>query len=504
MKRNFSYIALIIAVLASIFAVYIFVNIEKSSAPEFTNVILISVDTLRADRLNCYGYDKFVTSPNIDALSRDGILFENCMTNSPWTTPSHMSMLTSLYPSSHGVITSFPELINSLFSNAHYNFNRLKDSTITLAEALKSIGFETAAFTAGGPLDPAIGFGQGFGLYDTSMFKLTDKNMGEMFKWIKINSTRPFFLFWHNFEVHAPYLRTSILEKILPVKASQHMHQVHLKLAEIPNQNTWPEGQSDLMNKHSRILADNKAYTRTICEALYLGGILHADKWLGNLVRLLKDLKIYDNTMIVFTSDHGEEFAERLAGNYYNKHGHTLYEEMIHIPLIIKLPNQDFAGKRINQLTSCIDFMPTITDYFKIDLKIDEMQGKSLMPLVNNDKEIINRMSFSEALAFEYEMKCLRTEKYKTIIYIDEKSVAQKGRNFIPEKKIHTELYDLLMDPYEKDNLLTPEHKGKYLKLARSFIQQIRAQTEAQEGSAEQIKLDQRTIEKLKGLGYIE
>jgi len=124
------------------------------------NVILISLDTLRADRLNSYGYERHVTSPNIDALVRDGVVHERHISASPWTTPSHLSLLTSLNPASHGVVESFGDVMAGIEGRAQ--FARLEDSRVTLAEVLSAAGYRTGAFTGGVTVSPAIGFDQGF------------------------------------------------------------------------------------------------------------------------------------------------------------------------------------------------------------------------------------------------------------------------------------------------------------------------------------------------------
>ena len=123
------------------------------------NVILISVDTLRADYLNVYGYDAHVVSPNIDALAGEGVVHLNHITASPWTTPAHASLLTSLRPSSHGVIDSFENVWQGIIQQA--SFNRLASERLTLAEALGDAGYATAAFTGGVTVDASIGFDQG-------------------------------------------------------------------------------------------------------------------------------------------------------------------------------------------------------------------------------------------------------------------------------------------------------------------------------------------------------
>jgi len=184
--------------------------IQLSPAETVDRLILVPHDTGRY--FGCYGKD--VPTPHIDRMAAEGVLFENFITSSPWTTPSHLSMLTSLHPVTHGLTSSFVELWKGL--HVTNEFYRLPDERITLAEVLRDNGFATAAFTAGGPLDAKIGFGQGFDIYDSSMFKLRESNVGRMFDWIENNAGRRFFLFWHHFEVHAPYLHTDFLPELLP------------------------------------------------------------------------------------------------------------------------------------------------------------------------------------------------------------------------------------------------------------------------------------------------
>ena len=186
---------------------------DSAPAPEDLNVVLVSIDTLRADRLNAYGYDARRTSPNLDALAREGILFENFITAAPWTTPAHLSLITSLHPSTHGVIEPFDEMSRKLFGGGA--FLSLAGRRVTLAEVLQAEGFRTAAFTAGGPLDPKLGFGQGFEEYATSMYKLDEENVGEMLAWVERHRESRFFLFWHHFEVHAPYLQADFVDDVL-------------------------------------------------------------------------------------------------------------------------------------------------------------------------------------------------------------------------------------------------------------------------------------------------
>jgi len=479
-----------------------FLRTKEHSAANPYNVLLISVDTLRADSLNCYGFKKYITSPNIDALAKDGILFENCITVSPWTTPSHMSMLTSMYPSTHGITLSFMELWRNLYAKGP-TFVKLPENRITLAEVLKANRFKTAAFTGGGTLEPVIGFGQGFELYDTSMFKLDKRNMGTMCNWIKKNSNRQFFLFWHHFEVHAPYLHADFLSDILPGKTSEILRKKHEELAASLYRNVWPKTSAYLLQTHQKMLESYSALNPEVCKTLYWGCVLSADRWLGQLLQLLREEGLYDRTLIIFTSDHGEEFTDHFHENFYDAHGRTLYEEMIRVPLIIKLPYQQNAGTRVPQVSQTIDFMPTILDVLSITPYKNEMQGLSLTPFWKKNASAPAQIAYTEALASQDEMKGLRTDRYKFIISIDSYTVSRFGRKYIPEKTPYCEMYDLRDDPEEKKNLLMLPQSKEIAKKADAFERNIRKHISEQTGEVEAVELDQETIEKLKSLGYI-
>jgi arylsulfatase A-like enzyme len=471
--------------------------------PEDYNVILISVDTLRADRLNCYGYDRRRTSPNIDAFAADAILFENYVAAAPWTTPSHMSMFTSLYPSQHGLTQPFADLMSNLLTGGR--FNKLPESRTTLAEVLKENGYATGAFTAGAAIDPKIGFGQGFSVYETSMYKLDETNMKAMLGWMARNSFGKFFLFWHNLEVHAPYLEPDFLSDVLPAET---VARIRPGLRKIKNDllESKPDASQRrrFKNRMTGLLNRYDALNRDVCEALYTGGIRSFDRWFGELIRTLHDRNLYDDTIVILTSDHGEEFGDRSADKFYGGHGHTLYEELVHVPLIIKLPHSRHAGTRIAAPVRGIDIMPTILDVLRRTPARNEMEGESLRPLWEGAEPTNARVAISEALIEDYEQKSVRIGRYKYIFTIGQASVEKRGRNYMPEKPAARELYDLQADPLEKTNLLKAPADESHVELAATLEQSLRSHVAERSGPVENIQLDQETIEKLKSMGYVQ
>jgi arylsulfatase A-like enzyme len=464
-------------------------------------VILISVDTLRAEHLNCYGYRRRRTSPNVDALAREGILFENHIAASPWTIPSHMSLLTSLHPTAHGVTQSFEDLVSNTLGRG--TFNTLSEERTTLSEVLQAEGYATAAFTGGGPLDPKIGFGQGFASYDTSMYKLNEVNVEAVYSWIRQNSGTSFFLFWHNFEVHAPYLNTEFLHEVLSPERetpiSEMFDRLNHRLLDSAPELVERQG---LITTAARFLRRRGALNREVTESLYDAGILSFDRYLGELLQLLRDGGLYERSLIIVTSDHGEEFADpsRLL---FDAHGHSVYEEMVRVPLIIKLPEQQHAGTRVEVVVRNIDVMPTILHQLSISSQAKEMQGTPLQPLWESSEPPSPHLAFSEALAESFEMKSVRTARHKYILSIASEDVSKRGRHFIPDQPMRRELFDLLEDPKEQQNLF--ESDGRDLaELTAALDDNLRAYASQPKGGVAQVELEQETIDRLKALGYLE
>jgi arylsulfatase A-like enzyme len=474
---------------------------EASIDRPIRHVILISVDTLRADHLNCYGYRRRRTSQNIDALARDGILFENHIAASPWTVPSHMSLLTSLHPTAHGVTQSFQDLVSDALGRGR--FNTLSEERTTLSEVLQAEGYETAAFTGGGPLDPKIGFGQGFASYDTSMYKMNEVNVEAVYSWIRQNSGTSFFLFWHNFEVHAPYLNTEFLGEVLPperaIPISEMFDRLSHRLLDSAPELIERQG---LITTAARFLRQRRALTREVTESLYDGGILSFDRYLGELLQLLRDGGLYDRSLIIVTSDHGEEFADH-SRLIFDAHGHSVYEEMVRVPLIIKLPDQQHAGTRVEAVVRNIDVMPTVLHQLSISPHANEMQGTHLQPLWESSEPPPPRLAFSEALAESFEMKSVRTARHKYILSIASEDVAKRGRHSIPDRPTRRELFDLLEDPKEQQNLFESERRD-LAKLTAALDDNLRAYASQPKGGVAQVELEEETIGRLKALGYLE
>jgi arylsulfatase A-like enzyme len=433
------------------------------------NVILISIDTLNPKHLGCYGYDRN-TSPTIDSLAKAGMLFENAFSHSPKTTPAHLSMFTSLYPSVHKV--------NNW--NKYEGGYALDHRIITLPEILKNAGYHTAAFTGGGNVQSSIGFGSGFDVYDND-----EQVWSSAFDWLDQNHQSKFFLFLHTFRVHSPYLPPPPYNTMFGEKYQGKIIDTEQGLQEYFKQNY--NADDDFPGSHELFWESvDKGNPRDLKRlvALYDGCIRFMnDRMVAVLLNRLGKYDLLKNTLIIFTSDHGEEFLEH--GDFLHK---ELYDEHIQVPLIMRFPENSYKKKIVQEQVTLIDLLPTLLDY--LGLPIPEMaQGISLMSFIAGQE--MNLPAFSERtdISDVPDMKkAIRTLEWKYIWW--------------PTKKMQ-ELYNLSEDPGEQINVAE-----KYPEAAAGLHRQVLEWMQENESRGQTIRtfthtLEQKTIDKLKSLGYI-
>jgi arylsulfatase A-like enzyme len=328
-------------------------------------IILISLDTLRQDHLGCYGYGRD-TSPHIDRFAKEeGILFEAAYAQAPLTLPSHMSILTGLYPETHGI------LLPKVKAGKKGGSDRLSENVVTLAEAIKNQGFETSAFTDGLLVAKRFGFNQGFDEYRDQRNKKGDngfRRFGKpLKKWIDDHAKEDFFLFIHTYDTHAPYLPP---EPFLS------------KFQEEPPARELPEASlvfCSFLGIHKAVLLNRYGSLQEVVDA-YDGCVSFVDTELGKLFSQLKDLGLWEDSLIVVTSDHGESFMEN---DLMIGHGICAGNEETLIPLIIKLPGSEFSGTRINHVVESVDIMPTVLSALGVSVP-SGVQGQDMLPGVKD------------------------------------------------------------------------------------------------------------------------
>jgi len=320
-------------------------QVEKTMAPPRVNVVLISIDTLRPDHLGCYGYAA-PSSPRIDEFCQESVVFRQAIAQAPSTLHSHASILSSLLPHHHQATWG--------------GKTRLPVEALTLAEVLQQNGFSTAAFTGGGQMDRVFGLDQGFDLYDQPGQEHFLGTVQRGIEWLDSQAREPFLLFLHSYEVHHPYTPS----------------QENLELFEQAYSGSLPDEISiDVLreiNNGERALEEGDL---AHIIAAYDAEIRSVDAAFGVLIDALKERDLYGETLIVFTSDHGEEFGEH---GIIGWHSHTLYDELLRIPLIFKLPASRQAGTVVEELVRGLDIPPTVVG--EVGLKIPpEFEGESLV-----------------------------------------------------------------------------------------------------------------------------
>ncbi|MDI6697382.1 MAG: sulfatase-like hydrolase/transferase [Candidatus Saccharicenans sp.] len=368
------------------------------------NVILITVDTLRADRLGCYGFIPDLT-PAMNKMAASGVRFENCIAQTPLTLPSHTTILTGTLPIHHGVRDNGGFVVSP----------RLE----TMAESFKAAGYRTAAFVSAYVLDSKWGLNQGFDYYfdrfDLGRFekislgevqRRAEETIDEALTWLEKNKSQKFFAWIHLYDPHTPY------EPPEPFKSQ------------------YPDRP-------------------------YLGEIAYTDSQLARFWNYLEKEKLLDNLFLVLASDHGESLGEHGE----TTHGFFVYQEAIHVPLIFVTPFEKFKGKTYSGVVTLADMMPTVLEMIGLNIP-PEVQGRSLLPYFDGRKKAEDRMAYSETFYPRYhygwsELRSLQNNRYKLILapvpeLYDLKSDPDEQKNLVYiEKKVYEQL-TRLAEEFEK------------------------------------------------------
>ncbi len=356
----------------------------KKISPEY--IILLGIDTLGAHHLSCYGYP-IKTSPFIDAFAQNATVFEQSIAQSSWTLPSFASIFTSLYHHEHKAGLPCDKTKEKKMG---VDVSTLADFHVTLAQILRNHGYRTAAFTEGAYLSPLFGLSKGFDLFKVcskSVFK-TDTTLTETIfdkdvknvvnialQWIRKNRGQPFFLFLHTYEPHIPLKD--------PMYSLEEIKREYGRLG-------FEEQIKKIVQEYRSVVIEKKLNAADVYKwilqerMLYDCEIKYTDYHLGRFFNELKRLGIFDNSLIILTSDHGSEFGEH--GEMY--HGNNVYQTSIFVPLIIKEPNQK-NGRRDNRvMAEGVDIMPTILHMCNVDTESLYMSGSNLF---TKNKEKIAR-----------------------------------------------------------------------------------------------------------------
>lgn len=329
------------------------------------SLVLVSLDTVRADHLSLYGYER-PTTPRLEGLARESLVFTRSLSSSSWTLPSTATLLTGLLPAQHGALR-----VNK----------RLPDAVVTVAERLRDAGYRTAALTDGGFVGFPFGFCQGFHRYDVTPGKAWDprakdsaRTFGEAADWVRRNQHRPFFLFLHTYEAHQPYLRREGFAD--PFLRPDLRGRKELRKRANPRQPPPDPRELETM------------------VALYDGEIARADHYLGGFLDALGEEGLTRNAAVIVTSDHGEEFLEH--GDLEHGFG-KVFDPNVLVPLVARLPGGAGGGRRIGSPVSGIDVAPTLLAL--AGLPHDDLPGRSLLEVAEGAREATDRPVLVHGLA---------------------------------------------------------------------------------------------------------
>jgi arylsulfatase A-like enzyme len=458
MRVGSKQVALVVGLVVAAVSVAVAVRLRTIHRPAAAsrsgppNIVLISLDTTRADHMSCYGCLR-QTTPRIDEIANEAMVFGRCIAPASWTLPSHASLLTGRFPSSHGAMydlkgdAALSGILPGEWSS--YRVNALSERVESLATLLKKAGYATGAVVGGPWLKKPFGLGQGFDTYDDD--EITDVNgrLAEQINrraipWIDKSAGRPFLLFLNYFDPHDPYM---------------------------------PPREYRFRFLDPSTVVDGARATLAQQVALYDAEIYYADHFVGQVIDRLKALGLYDDTWIIVTADHGELFGEHdMRG-----HGVTLWEEELHVPLIMKYPKRWAEKGRSGEPIQLVDVMPIILERLGLAIPRDVQGGAP----GRSGHAIFAEVNPLPAISDRGEFRAIYQEALKYVWN-------SRGRHM---------LFDLKADPREGKNLYAAE-MDKAMAM-RTALDDLVAHLPRPGQAAPVTSVDQRTMETLRDLGYI-
>jgi arylsulfatase A-like enzyme len=428
---------------------------------QINNVLLISIDSLRADRLGSYGNDRS-TSPTLDRLAREGARFARAMSTTSWTLPAHMSLLTGRYVLSHGVVDQT---------------DRLSAAVPTLTESLHQSGLTTAGIVSMLFLGTQYGFSRGFDVYDdhtipsvTEYGALHDEPASVLTDlattWLRTQGERRFFLFLHFWDVHYDYVPPAPYDSMFD-----------------PDYTGRLTGTNFLSNPDVKSSMPRRDLEHIM--ALYDGEIRWVDDQIARLLAVLDEIGVSDTTAVIVTADHGDEFFEHGGKG----HRRTLYREVVHIPLIMRVPGYD-PGRVVDAPVSLVDVMPTVLELTGAAMP-PGMDGVSLVPTLAGGSPPARESIYAE-LCRKQKMNC------------EVMQYSAAGTLFHMFEPLRLEFFKAA-DFLQRENIARssawPRHQQMAL-LSDSLNFRWRAYRSL--GKHEKVKLDRASLERLRALGYAD
>jgi choline-sulfatase len=394
------------------------------------NVILVSFDALQAAHVGCLGNPRKVT-PTLDAFASQAFNCTHAYSVASWTVPASMTWFTGVYPSEHRITNKFALYQPPIKKLA--NLKEMSPELVTLADIMKRNGYATAGFTGNAGVSGGFGYEQGFDIYfhEQNVFGRFEHSVPEALRWLKDHRDKKFFVFLHGYDVHGQSCPGSGLDYRFVDKGYDRKYTGSVLEQETLREEGLDKGQLTMRD-------DDVRFWR----AVYDEKLNRADALFKQFLIEFDRLGLTGKTLFVLTSDHGTELYEHRRFD----HGFTLYNEQIHVPLIIKLPGQR-AGKVIGDRVSSIDVMPTILDLLDVkvsDIARKQMRGVSLATAFMGEATSRDVFSETDYRQYTYKRSIIAPEGWKLIYTLETKS---------------RELYDLNADPSETHNAVQAEAK---------------------------------------------
>jgi arylsulfatase A-like enzyme len=392
------------------------------------NVILVSFDALQAAHVGAWGYPRNVT-PTIDSVARDGVAFLKTYSVASWTVPASMTWFTGVYPSEHRMTNKFAVYNSQVQKPA--NLKELAPELTTLAAALRQHGYATGGFTGNAGVSGGFGYDQGFDKYffEKEKFGSLDYSVPHALAWLRENKRRKFFLFLHGYDVHGQSTPSGGFDYRFVERSYDGKYTGSEQEQELLREEGLVRGRLTLREQDVRFW-----------RAIYDEKIQRADAKFARFLRELDRLGLTENTLLVLTSDHGTEFYEHRRFD----HGFTLYNEQIHVPLIVRLPGQR-GGLQIADAVSSIDVMPTILDLLDVPLGqrlSRQLRGTSLVWTMRGQHTPRDLFSETDYREYTYKRSIIGPDGWKLIVTLE------SG---------HRELYHLPSDPGEAHDLASSQ-----------------------------------------------
>ncbi len=443
---------------------------SKRDVERYPNVILVTIDTLRRDHVTCYGYDR-KTTPNIADFARHAVIFDDAVAAQAITAPSHASILTGLYPPTHGVTR---------------NARRLNEGTPTLGGVLKRLGYHTGAVVSGYTLKKKdTGLDAGFDHYDDDLGKKRfgkaqdtfDRSLGWL--WKEASGDTPLFLLFHLFDPHFPYNAPPPFSGGFLPQGEEYSEKIREIIPRLRAGDGTPEEYAEVV-------------------ARYDDEIAYADHYFGKLIGELKRLGLWENSIVVFAADHGETLDERFQSF---DHGARAYEEQIRIPLIVRFPGDEYGGRRIAAPVHQVDLLPTILDALSTPVP-QGVQGRSLLPLIRGDESWgAERHLVSLAYPLGTRVPEVSAPVIRNGFVIALRALPYKLISYPTKKGPYYQLFNLGDDPLEKRNIAAGNGE-----IVERLAAELAAWVEETGASkrAKPVDLPPETKRALEALGYVQ